>query len=350
VAERRAHVGTPALALAAIVVGGCGMTHAFAPTTPAKASAATADLELVQVSEAGGLMVAVPAGRAPSAGPVVHLRWHAREEGTGIARAFLVPSEAEPCTAGLSAELIDVDGQTRWDRPVGLGVEHTVTISFPGDRRLATGPLALDVEVAGARGTSCVRLSVAGGDRRFVTRSKLVLGGGLSVAAPLRADSTAVVRVDAVVGRWVGPVVVALRFGIGFDPRRLSYGTSEDNASSGGKGRFGELHLGPELKIFPYVHETRDHDTRAIGLSLSFEVGAAVSGAGTAVDPEHDDTFWGPRLGVILASLEPVPLGAPTHRTRGGRGLELALSRLSLKPGEPTRGAAWLLSAGVTSW
>ncbi len=323
------------------------MTHDFGPVTPTKLVTPTAAFELIAVREDGGLSVATPDGYARSAGPTVRLRWHAQEAGTGLARAFLVPPEAAPCTVGLLAELIDVDGQTRWDRPVGLGVDHDVTLSFPGAPQLAAGPLALDVEIAGARGTTCARLPLTEATRPLVARSKGVLGGGFSVSAPLRARSSAAIRADALGGRWVGPVLVGLRVGVGVDPNRVSYGGGDGNSSSSSSkaGRFAELHLAPQLTFLPYVR-----GTHALGLSLSFEVGGAVSGAGTAADPKRDDIFWGPRLGVILASVAPVPLGAPTRRTRVGRGFELALCRLNLTPGEPARGAAWLLSGGFTAW
>jgi hypothetical protein len=345
VAERGARmVSLASLALVALVVSACGMTHQFAPATPTKIVAPAAELELVALGD-DGLLVALPDGYATSAGTAVRLRWHAREEGTGIARAFLVPPLAAPCTGGLRAELMAVDGQTRWDRPVGLGVDHDVTLSFPGDPRLEAGPLVLDVEIAGAHGTACARLPVTEAERPLVALSKGVFGFGFSIAVPLRARSSAIVRVDALVGRWIGPVIVGLRLGVGLDPRRVAYGGDGDNSSTSSPARFFELHVAPEVRFFPYVR-----GTRAVGLSLSFEVGGAVAGAGTATDPERDDTLWGARLGVIFAALKPTPLGAPAHRSRGGRGFELALARLNLTPGEPTRGAAWLLSAGFTAW
>jgi hypothetical protein len=346
VAERRARAVSAALALAAVVVSGCGMTHDFVPVTPTRVVAPAAELELRDVSESRGLMVTVPDGYATSHGTTVRLRWHAGEEGTGLARAFLVPPEAAPCTLGLLAELIDIDGQVRWDRPVGLGVAHDVTLSFPGAPRLAEGPLALDVEIAGARGTSCVRLPVSEASRPLVPASRVVFGGGLSVAGPLRAHSGSFVQVDVLGGRWFGPVSVGLRLGLGFDSKIvIANGGNDAGGAQSPDPRFVTLSLAPELKVFPFVRATR-----AIGIALSLELGDAMSGAGTAASPDRDDVYWGPRLGVVFASLEPVPLGAQTRRGRGGHGVEVALARFNLSPGEPSRGAAWLLSAGVTSW
>jgi hypothetical protein len=146
-------------------LGACAGARLREPSTPTSISTASADVDLVSVSRGGGngIWVALPDKLGASVGVTVRVRWRARAAGTSIVWAFLAPPQAAPCTAGASLELLQIDGQTRWDRPAGLGAQHEIALSFPRDQHLESGALALDVAVAGARGPECVRVALGTG-------------------------------------------------------------------------------------------------------------------------------------------------------------------------------------------
>jgi hypothetical protein len=305
--------------MAAALLAGCGH-EAYRPATPASVDAVVASLDLETIDRGSGPAIVLADGVLADGGLAVRVRWRANAEATAIARAFLVPPEAAPCTAGLEAAAIDVDGQTRWDRPVGLGRQHVVTMGFPYDERLLAGPLVVDVEVTGPLGTSCVRLPVTGGAQRFVARSNIVWGAAAGAVAPLWKHGGAALVFDGVVGRWVGPLRLTVRAGLTVGTNTLNVGGDDD--AGGSTPTFIDIHVAPELTVVPFVRRTF-----AVGLSASYVFGSGTYGDGTASDPYHDVDFSGPRLAIVLADVQLAPLGAPTHRPRDGLGLELSLLR-----------------------
>jgi hypothetical protein len=303
----------------------------------------TAALEVEVLDLGAGLIVSKPDGLESVGGTVVRVRWHAREDGTGIARAFLSPPAAAPCTAGLVARAIDVDGQTRWDRPVGLGREHVVAFGFPWDDRVTAEPLVLDVDVRGAGGPACVRLPLTGGGTRYVARSNFVAGAAAGLEVGLRAHGGGALFFDGIVGRWAGPLRFTVRAGLGAGVgSRVASG--DDDSSLNSSPKWVDLHLAPELSILPFVW-----GSRAIGITASYVVATATSGSGTVADPERDTDFMGPRLAVVLAHVLPPPLGASAHRAADAVGLELSLLRASAWP-SGSGGVTYVLGLGVLFW
>jgi hypothetical protein len=329
--------------VASVVASACASSKAYVATPPVTVVARLADVELDSLSRGRGLEVLLPSRVAHSGGTTVRLRWRAREGGTGIARAFLVAPDARPCTAGIPAELIDSDGQTRWDRPVGLGREHLVTLSFPEEPRLVAGALVVDVEVSGAHGPECVRLPLAGEGRRYVPATSGVVGLFFGSVIPLRAASTPTFKVEVSPGRWLGPLRLTLGLGIAFGTNRVNFDAGDSGTS--GKPAFVMSHVAPELTFFPVVR-----GSLALGVSMACELAAGSSGAGTMTDPERDESYLAPRIGLILASSLVGPRGAPAHRPLAGVGVELFALRPTSWPGDVGRGPAYAVGLGFAAW
>ena len=338
--RRRPHGALVILALA--LLAGCFGPPPYHPATPASAAARPASMTLSSIDFLG-VSAVLPSGGATTQGLVVRVRWHADEPGTGIARALLVPPEAPPCTTGAPAELIAIDGGTRWDRPAGLGVDHEIAFGFPGDALLARGPLVLDVEVAAPSGPACLRVPIGGATQRLLPDGSVAGAFAISVFAPLGLRAQSGVGVDFAGGRWLGPVRLTLRFGLTLGGLSLTPG--DDTTSSGTQQTlYGDVHVAPELAILPIVR-----GRRALGVSGSY-VFATGWKSGTATQPEVDTDYSGPRVGLQLGNVTPAPFGAPRGRADGFGGLELWLLRATRWPGDPTSGAAYVLGLGMTLW
>lgn len=328
---------TLALSLLAGCAGGPG---GYRPATPVAIDAPAARLELEQL-DGDSVCVGMPDGYQCSAGVTVGVRW--RGDGAGITRAFLVPPAAAPCTVGLEAELFQVDGQVRWERPLDLGREHAITFAFPAEPALTGGPLALDVKVARGEAKTCVRLALTGAGQRLVPRSNLALGASVGLSHAVRSHSSVVLAFGAEAGRWLGPARLTLGLGLGFgsDHLMVSGGSSDDDSA---KPSFVMFTLTPQLMVFPLVR-----GGYALGLSAGVELAAGVSATGASDDLETDESYWAPRLGVLLARRRVEPLGAPLHRF-DGNGLELFAQRASSWPRDAGLGAAYVLGIGWRVW
>ena len=319
----------------------CGAGPPYVPLTPVQASARPAALTLASIGGRGLSVVLPKQGTAMTSGLTVRLRWHALAPGTGIARAFLVPPalDATPCTAGIAAELIEVDGQIRWDRPAGLGADHDVAIAFPADSRLGHVPLDLDVQIVDAAGTSCVTLPLTGEPQRYRASSPLAGTTAVGALSTVRAHRRTGGVLDYALGRWVGPLRLTLRFGFSFGQsfKAIYPGTFDST--------FFDLHVAPEVALLPIVR-----GKLALGVSAAYVLGSGVSGAGTVSDPERDTDYSGPRLAVIIARVDRAPLGTTWHRPEHLVGLELSLLRASAWPGDPLRGATYVVGLGFIIW
>jgi hypothetical protein len=330
----------------AVVAGGCSFTESYRPKSPVAAHAPLADVEVDRLDRGEGLTVEVPKGRETTGGTTLRLRWRAREDGSGIARAVLASPEARPCTAGVSAQLIDVDGQTRWDRPVGLGRDHVVTLSFPEEPILMTGALVLDVEAARADGsTACVRMPLTDGGRGFVTQSHALLGVRLGLQVPLRAGSTSAFSVELTPGRWLGPLRLTLGLGMAVGVSRLNTGDSDSNNDSSTRPQFVMLHAAPEIAFFPLVR-----GPFAFGVEVACELAAGSSGAGTMKDPDRDESYVAPRVALLGVSSRLRPPGTSVHQLLSGQGFELFALRATSWPGDTGRGAAYAVGLGAVTW
>jgi hypothetical protein len=73
-------------------------------------------------------------------------------ERRALRRARLAPAAAPPCRAGWQAEVVWLDRQRRWDRPLGWSGDHQLELQFDVPRALLREPLALDLLVAGGGG------------------------------------------------------------------------------------------------------------------------------------------------------------------------------------------------------
>jgi hypothetical protein len=105
----------------------------------------------------------------------------------------------------------------------------------------------------------------------------------------------------------------------------------------------------PELSFVPYV---RGHFGVALSAGYVFGTGgqSPSAPAGAPAPPDIESDFSGPRLAVILATVTPFPLGTHPRRPASVRGLELSVFRSTVWPGQPSRGAAYILGVGYTLW
>jgi hypothetical protein len=327
-----------------VALAGCASAVDYVPKAPVVVWAPALDLEVEGLDEGPGLGVMVPEGLEHSHGLTVHVRWRASGDGAGIAQARLAAPQAAPCTAGIEAEVMGVDGQTRWERPLDLGRVHVVDLSFAGDDQLDAGPLVVDLELARAGGTTCVRLPLTGGGQQYATASNLALGVSGGIGVSLRTHSSSEVRLGFEIGRWVGPARLTLGLGLDFGVVHIVTSESPESDSGSSNLAFGMLRLVPAVTFFPLVGRSY-----ALGVSGGLELAAGGSGAGTMADPDKDEAYWGPRLGIIIGAIRPVPFGAPRHRV-GGVGAEIFLLRASSWPRDPGRGAAYVLGLEAKLW
>jgi hypothetical protein len=337
----------------AVTAAACAGGAGFRPASPVSVTARPASVTLEAVDVAG-LTVVLPHGEARASGLTPRLRWHALEPGTGLARAFLAPPEAAPCTAGVEAELVEIDGQIRWDRAAGLDVDHAVVLGFPRDSRLEEAPLVLDLDVTDAAGRACVRVPLTGEGRRYTPPDPgVTLGAAIALTAPARSGSGVAFGIDILPARWVGPLLLSLRLGFSFDANHLSAGGGDVDSSAASSSpfpRYGEAHVVPQLAFLPWAG--RQH---ALGIEAGYVFGAGSAtaikdSAGNVTTPGGDSTFSGPRLGLVLASIERPLLGAPLTPGTALTGVELSATRASVWSGEPARGAAYVLGLGLVGW
>src|SRR5690349_5559886 len=118
-----------ALAALVLALSACGTVREYIPQPPPVARIPAVEIEVESLETGPGPLIMLPHGSSFSEGMTVHLRWRASEDALGIAGALLAAPEAAPCTAGIDAEIMTVDGQVRWDRPLGLGRAHAVQLS-----------------------------------------------------------------------------------------------------------------------------------------------------------------------------------------------------------------------------
>jgi hypothetical protein len=147
----------------------------YAPATPEafRAGAAAGQIDTVVVT-------------TENRGAVVSILVTANET-VLIAGATLSSMEAAPCTAGVGALGVELDGQKRWDRPIGLKGQHTVTLTFNAVTELLGEPGAvLDVQLAGAAADRCLRFPLGVLDRNAPMNpsSPWAVGGVLRASFP----------------------------------------------------------------------------------------------------------------------------------------------------------------------
>ena len=134
-----------------------------------------------------------------------------RMRGT-LTAASLASDSAPPCGgAGPASSVIEVDGETRWQRPISLdGDAHRVAFAFPQQEYLAVrvvpGVLFLDLAVAGDGVPACLRVPVGGTAVAWRKTNDWSAGGNIGFYPAFGLGGS--------VGRWVGPVRLGLDAGV----------------------------------------------------------------------------------------------------------------------------------------
>jgi hypothetical protein len=101
-----------------------------------------------------------------------------------LRRVSLAADTSPPCHAGWAADVLALEGQRRWDRPVGVEGTRALTLYFSPPRSFLRGPLQLEALFEEGAHYRCIRVSVGGGpDSQPLTRkSRRTDGGGLGIA------------------------------------------------------------------------------------------------------------------------------------------------------------------------
>jgi len=192
------------LALALVAAGSCAPRrlayHVLAP------DAVTLDLPRVE-----GASLTSDRGRL-----TVRLRWPASDWDARVTEAWLAPAAAPPCEGRRAAELA-VDGAASWTRPVVVGGEQALDVSFPvppvveSDDSQAAMPATVDlwVEGRGPEGARCVRVPLPD-PARWRRTGHWSWGGRVELEPPELPASSVVARL----GRWMGPLRVGAELGV----------------------------------------------------------------------------------------------------------------------------------------
>jgi hypothetical protein len=289
---------------------------AWAPARPAATTAGplAARLEAVQVLADSDVVLVRLALRASR--PAL------------VADARLSSAQATPCAAGASARSFALDGQPRWDRPLGVAGEHEheLVLFYDGAAPLlARADAVLDVVVGDptSPAPACVRIPLgADGEGRAVLQPARAwsVGGALRAAAPTTRGPIRLIDDELRVSRWLGPVALGVELGWAF------------------QGCLTPCPETPSLELPAWaVVELVPIRGRSFGVGLEGAYGVIFGLESGANDVRH-----GPRVALHLLELPRAVWGADTQTT--ARGLEVSLSyeRSAAGPLPP----AWIVGLG----
>jgi hypothetical protein len=271
-------------------------------------------------------MVRVPGGDSPL---TVTMALFA-DEVVLIRGATVASSAAAPCAAGRVAEIMVLDQQPRWDRPVGVKGNHELALEFPGAIPFLAEPGAvLDLQISGTGGDSCLRLPFGPSDLTTsvptLRPERRLTGGGVARAGfPLRRAPYAIIDDELRIELWLKDLQIGAEMGWIW------------------QGCPGGCDQTPGLE-FPAWLFAEVVPLRARGYGLGVE-----AAYGFIYGPATGGDWWlhGPRLALHLVELSPSiwPGGAEAR----GRGLELSLAyqRAASGPLPPT----FILGVGLVAF
>ncbi len=222
-----------------------------------------------------------------------------------IARAALSSASAAACAAGIEAQTIELDGQRRWDRPIGVEGTHKLAATFIGATALMRdADTVLDVELASAGEPSCVRVALEPHGRDSAPRGtpRWTVGGVLRGGFPTGVGRYAMIDDE-------------LRFLYWFP--RLAVGAELGWTLSNCSKTCGNYQVPLWL-----LAETIALERRGFGLGVSAAYGLSYGPDGGA---GPDVWLHGPRLALHLLHLVP-PVGAAGGGPTRGKGIEVSLA------------------------
>lgn len=130
---------------------------------------------------------------------------------------LLLPAQASGrLCSGPKVDLLAVDGQIRWRRPVPVSGTHIVSAYFlQDDLPVETGPLAIDLPVVVGGEMVCARVPLLDGRTVFEPRSQWFVGANMLVRSPASTLAQTTYGVELSGGRVLGVVRTGMFGGVG---------------------------------------------------------------------------------------------------------------------------------------